>query len=71
MSRRIGFQLDDLRVAQRITAKITDATTKRQKAMEKTLTPVKKFINIAAVPKRVPATMPSRMASLRLRCGIT
>ena len=70
MSRRIVFQSDDLRVVHRITAKITDATTKRQKAIEKTLTPIMRLMKIAAVPKRVPATMPSRIANSRLRCGI-
>jgi hypothetical protein len=71
MLRRIGFQSDDLRVTHRITANIMAATTKRQKAIEKTLTPVMRFMKIAAVPKRVPATMPSRMASFRLRSTIT
>jgi len=37
---------------------------KRQKDMEKALTPVKKRMRMAAVPKRAPAIAPSRSAGL-------
>jgi hypothetical protein len=39
-----------------------EAITKRQRAIEKALRPLRKFMNMAAVPKSIPAVIPSKSA---------
>ena len=39
-----------------------DANTKRQRAIEKDPRPLRRFMNMAAVPKSVPAVIPSKRA---------
>ena len=66
---RMGPQRIDFLKARIITTKTKDAIIKRQNAIDKTLTPVRKRMNMAAVPKNVPAIAPSKRASLRLLLG--
>ncbi len=66
---RSRSQLKDLLETRIIMIRMSEAIIKRQKAIEKTLRPVRKRINMAAVPKRVPAVAPSRSATLLLLLG--
>jgi len=43
-------------------AKNIEAIIKRQRAMEKTFRPLKRRMNMAAVPKSAPAVIPSKRA---------
>jgi hypothetical protein len=51
----------------RIAAKMQQAITRRQKAMEKAFKAWRNLIKTAAVPKRVPAVAPSNRANFRVR----
>jgi hypothetical protein len=46
-----------------------EAITKRQRAIEKALRPLRKFMNMAAVPKSVPAVIPSKSAMFLFLLG--
>ena len=57
-------------IAARIKVKIADAMTSRQKAIENVSSCFRKRMKMDAVPKRIPAVMPSVNASVRVRLGV-
>jgi hypothetical protein len=68
-SLRTTLQLKVLLKITTAIAMIREAITSRQRAIEKTLTPANKRMNMAAVPKSAPAVAPSTSETLLLLFG--
>ena len=71
--RRFLVILPNLRfflIAARIKVKIADAMISRQKAIENVSSCIRKRMKMDAVPKRIPAVMPSVNASFRVRLRV-